>query len=80
MRNFQFWVLALLIFICFHICGCFFGRLDYEVTKPNGEELRVSGTIWTIGKDYSYNDPNTWFSSEADSFNILTPYGTVGTE
>jgi hypothetical protein len=81
MRNFQFWVLGLLIFICIHICGCFFLRLDIEhANNLKQEKTRISGTIWTIGKNYNYVDPNTWFSSEADKLGLWTPYGRLETE
>jgi hypothetical protein len=59
--------------------GCFFGRVDYEVTRPE-EDSRFSATVWTIGKNYDYADPNTWFQSTSDKINFVTPAIAGSTE
>jgi hypothetical protein len=56
------------------ISGCFVARVDWE---PE----RKSATVWTICKDYSFEDPNSWFiNSESNKWNLVTPYGSGGTK
>ena len=63
---FKFCIFALALSIC---TGCFFARIDVT-------EERASATLWTFCKDYTLNDPNSWFiSSEANKWTVWTPYG-----
>ena len=61
----------LILLLLILISGCFFGRIDIE-------DDRTSVTVWTIGKDVTF-DPNHW-QSESNKVRALTPAGTIRTE
>jgi len=62
-KNIKMTFLAVTLFLS----GCFFARVDYE--RP--DNVRISGTLWTLGKRISI-DPNS-YASDNDGVKLVYP-------